>query len=61
GSEGVIEEVEEEKIEVICPEKDLDYVLHQVRKAHPYEEPAIDIYPLLNEGQESNTDDGAVS
>lgn len=49
GSEGVIEEVEEEKIEVICPEKDLDYVLHQVRKAHPYEEPAIDIYPLLNE------------
>lgn len=49
GREGKIEEVEEEKIEVICEKKDLKFVIHALRKAHPYEEPAIDIYPLISE------------
>jgi len=35
------------KIEVICPGDILEKVLAEVKKAHPYEEPAIDIYPLL--------------
>jgi hypothetical protein len=48
GKAGKIEEVEEEKIEVICPVKILEKVLKAVKKAHPYEEPAIDVYPLLN-------------
>lgn len=43
-----IEEVEEERIETICPQKILKKVLTAIKKVHPYEEPAIDIYPLLN-------------
>lgn len=48
GEAGKIEEVEEEKIETICPKEILPEVLKAVLGAHPYEEPAIDIYPLLN-------------
>jgi len=43
-----IETVEEERIEVICPVKILEKVLQAVRKVHPYEEPAIDVFPLLS-------------
>lgn len=49
GEPGKIEEADEEKIEVICPSDILKKVLDSVRAVHPYEEPAIDIYPLLNE------------
>ncbi len=49
GEAGRLEEVKEEKIEVICPIEKKDQVLRAIREAHPYEEPAIDIYPLLNE------------
>jgi len=48
GEPGKLEEVEEERIETICPAAILDAVLETVKKAHPYEEPAIDVYPLLN-------------
>jgi len=48
GEVGKIEEVEEEKIEVICPAAILKKVLYELRKVHPYEEPAIDIYPMLD-------------
>jgi hypothetical protein len=49
GKEGKIEEVEEERIETIVPKKILKRVLSEVIKAHPYEEPSIDIHPLLND------------
>ena len=48
GEQGKMEEVEEERIEVICPAKILDAVMEAVRAVHPYEEPAINVYPLLN-------------
>ncbi len=48
GQQDKIEEVKEVKIETICPHAQLDLVLAGVKKAHPYEEPAIDIFPLLN-------------
>jgi hypothetical protein len=48
GTEGKTEEVEEEKIETICPVYIIESVVAAVKEAHPYEEPAIDIYPLLN-------------
>lgn len=48
GKVGQIEEVKEEMIETICPKKILQKVILALRKAHPYEEPAIDIVPLLN-------------
>lgn len=49
GTAGKIEKVEEERIETICPIKKLKKVLTAIKKAHPYEEPAIDIYTLLND------------
>ena len=49
GSVDRLEVVEEEKIEVICEFSKKEDVLKTVFAAHPYEEPAIDIYPLLNE------------
>lgn len=48
GKPGKIEEAEEERIEAICPYEKADVVMEAVKKAHPYEEPAIDVYPLLN-------------
>ena len=41
--------VEEEKLEVICNVEDVKRVVAELRKVHPYEEPAIDIVPLLSE------------
>lgn len=48
GEVGKIEEVEEERIEVIIAASDIEKIMQAVKKVHPYEEPAIDIYPLFN-------------
>jgi hypothetical protein len=47
GEVGKLEEVEEERIEFICPKDCLDTVIESIKTAHPYEEVAMDIYPLL--------------
>ncbi len=44
GEVGKSEEVIEERIEVTCEEDKLDNVISAIRKVHPYEEPAIDVY-----------------
>jgi hypothetical protein len=49
GKAGKIEKVEEERIETILPREKMKEVLREVKKAHPYDEPAIDIFPLLDE------------
>ncbi|GHU07275.1 hypothetical protein FACS189431_1550 [Alphaproteobacteria bacterium] len=41
--------VDEERVEVICDREIAKTVIAKLRKAHPYEEPAIDVYELLNE------------
>ncbi len=46
GSLGKLEEVAEERIETVCEASVLKEVLAAVRSAHPYEEPAIDVYPI---------------
>ncbi|MBI5152803.1 hypothetical protein HZA39_04665 [Candidatus Peregrinibacteria bacterium] len=51
GKAGQIESVEEERIETICPAENTDAAMAAIKKSHPYEEPAVDIYPLLNQGQ----------
>lgn len=43
-----LEEVKEERIEVVVPASALKGVLHAVTKAHPYEEPAIHVLPMLD-------------
>ncbi|WP_407180942.1 hypothetical protein [Bradyrhizobium sp. STM 3562] len=46
GEVGKLEEVDEERIETVCAEERLRQVLQAIRRAHPYEEPAIDVYAL---------------
>ena len=49
GENNKLEYVEEDKLEVICEVEKVKHVIKELRKVHPYEEPAIDIYPILNE------------
>ena len=49
GEKNKIEFVEEEKLEFVCNVDKVKNVLEVLRKVHPYEEPAIDIYPLIEE------------
>lgn len=49
GEKGKLEIVEEEKLEFVCEVSKVKNVIKALRKAHPYEEPAIDIVPLLDE------------
>lgn len=51
GNKNELEFVEEEKLEVICDIENVKKVIQELRKAHPYEEPAIDIVPLIDESQ----------
>lgn len=48
GEAGKYEEVDEERIEVIVPRVILEKVIKAVKKVHPYEEVALDIYPIEN-------------
>ena len=47
GNIGKLEEVVEERIETVCYRRDLKKIIAAVKKVHPYEEVAIDVYPLL--------------
>lgn len=46
GKVGKIEQVVEERIETICERKKLAKVIAAIKKIHPYEKVALDIYPL---------------
>lgn len=48
GKMGQLEEVEEERIEVTVNTEALDDVITAIKRVHPYEEVALDIYPLEN-------------
>ncbi len=49
GEIGRVANVDECRIETVCLEKDLPRILAAMREAHPYEEVAYDIIPLLND------------
>lgn len=49
GENNKLEFVEEEKIEAVCDISIAKRVLKKLREVHPYEEPAIDIIPLIDE------------
>lgn len=49
GTQGKLEYIEEDKLEVVCDVTKVKEVLKRLREVHPYEEPAIDIIPLLDE------------
>lgn len=48
GEVGKLEQVEEERIEITVEESQLSKVLEAMKKAHPYEEVAYDLYLLSN-------------
>jgi hypothetical protein len=47
GERGVEERVPELRLETVYPEERQAEVVDALRRAHPYEEPAFDLYPLL--------------
>lgn len=49
GENNKLEFVQEEKLEARCDISIVKRVLKKLREVHPYEEPAIDIIPLINE------------
>lgn len=49
GKKNNLEFVEEEKLEVVCDVNIVKKVIARLREVHPYEEPAIDIIPLIDE------------
>lgn len=51
GSADVAETVNEERIEVLCDRDKAKTVIAAMKQAHPYEEVAFDIYPLISEEQ----------
>ena len=48
GENGKLEFVEEEKLEVVCDVDEANGVIAALRKAHPYEEPAIELLKRIN-------------
>ena len=46
GKVGQLEEVAEERIEVTVGQDKLDDVIKAIKQVHPYEEVAMDVYPL---------------
>lgn len=49
GKSNKLEVVKEDKLEFVCDVKIVKEVLNELKKVHPYEEPAIDIIHLLDE------------
>jgi hypothetical protein len=48
GKIGTPEIVNEERIEFVCEKKNLKKVIFAMKKSHPYEEVAFDVYVLLD-------------
>jgi len=49
GSKNKLEFVEEEKLEVVCDIELVKNVITKLYEVHPYEQPGIDIIPLIDE------------
>lgn len=48
GTVGTLEAVVEERIETACPRDRVQDVIAAIKKVHPYEEVALDVYPLVD-------------
>jgi len=47
GKIGKLEKAVEERIETVCYKKDLRKIISAIKKVHPYEEVALNVYPLV--------------
>jgi dinuclear metal center YbgI/SA1388 family protein len=50
GEKGALNEVEEDRLEVVIPRDRLEASVDAMKNAHPYEEVAYDVYPLASGG-----------
>lgn len=48
GEIGKFEEVIEERIETVCSRENLQNVIKAIKEVHPYDEVALDVYPVEN-------------
>lgn len=46
GQQGVIETVQEYRVELVCEDRLIQAAVAALRSAHPYEEPAFDVWKL---------------
>ena len=46
GSSGVLEKVEELKVEMVCDDEFIEVAIAALKKSHPYEEPAYEVIKL---------------
>lgn len=46
GSQNVVEQVPEVKLELVCEDDLVEAAVLAMRESHPYEEPAFDVWPL---------------
>jgi len=51
GKKGILEKIEEVKLEMIAGEFNLNKVINAMKNNHPYEEVAYDLYQLANNGK----------
>ncbi len=51
GSVGIRAQVQEERLELLLSKDNIAAAIKRLLKVHPYEEPAFDCYPLLNEAE----------
>ncbi|WP_339909820.1 Nif3-like dinuclear metal center hexameric protein [Symmachiella dynata] len=49
GEAGRLEQVTEIRLEVLCPSENVSRAVEAMLVAHPYEEPAYDVYPLAEQ------------
>lgn len=47
GQQGQVEHVPEYRVELVCADEYIKHALTALRQAHPYEEPAYDVWRLL--------------
>ena len=48
GKQGQVEMVTEYKVELVCDDQHIKAAIAALKKAHPYEEPAFDVWKLEN-------------
>ena len=46
GQQGVVEKVSELKVEMVCADKYIKAAVAALRQAHPYEEPAFEVWRI---------------
>lgn len=51
GGKGSLERIDEVRLEMVCPEASLALAVTALRQFHPYEEPPIEIYRMLERPQ----------